>query len=345
MRTNSIILLAALLPAAAFAQEKPFTVTVKTALDIHTIVLNRYTLATGGHKDTATVIDGKAIFKGMVDERQIGQLTMPQKQGGGLFYLESGNITVDIPNKIVGGTPLNKDFQAYRILINQMVDSASAAGKATTEFDRTLLNAKFNVIRKFMAAHPSSAISVDLLNQIGIGYKDQELMMVQYDKLTAAAKKSPQGKELLNRIKGMGAAQPGNMAPAFTLPDTEGKNVSLADYKGKYVLIDFWATWCGPCMAEMPNIIKAYTQYKDKNFEILGVSLDRPDSKALWLKVIQRDKLTWPQVSDLKWWNSTAALLYNVNSVPANFLVDPQGKIIATNLRAEALQKKLAEIL
>jgi alkyl hydroperoxide reductase subunit AhpC len=98
-------------------------------------------------------------------------------------------------------------------------------------------------------------------------------------------------------------------------------------------------------MAEMPNLVKAYSTYKEKNFEILGVSLDRPDSKALWLKVIKRDNLSWPQVSDLKWWNSMPALLYNISSVPANFLLDPQGKIIATNLRGEELQKKLAEIL
>jgi peroxiredoxin len=134
------------------------------------------------------------------------------------------------------------------------------------------------------------------------------------------------------------------MAPAFTLPDTSGHNVSLAEFKGKYVLIDFWATWCGPCMAEMPNVRKAYEKYKASGFEIIGVSLDRPDSKEKWKKVIVRDHLAWTHVSDLNWWNSKAALAYNINSVPANFLIDPNGKIIGKNLRGEALQDKLTGI-
>jgi len=120
--------------------------------------------------------------------------------------------------------------------------------------------------------------------------------------------------------------------------------IAKADYKGKYVMLDFWASWCGPCRAENPNVVKAYTKYKDKNFTILGVSLDRPDGKADWQKAIKSDGLSWTQVSDLKYGDNQAAALYFVQAIPSNFLLDPDGKIIAKNLRGSDLDDKLAEL-
>jgi peroxiredoxin len=132
-------------------------------------------------------------------------------------------------------------------------------------------------------------------------------------------------------------------AKEISLPDENGKTVTLSSFKGKYVLIDFWASWCGPCRGENPNVVAAYNKFKDKNFTILGVSLDQ--KKEAWLQAIKADGLTWTQVSDLQYWNSRAARDYGVQSIPANFLVDPSGNIIAQNLRGEALEAKLAEIL
>ena len=137
----------------------------------------------------------------------------------------------------------------------------------------------------------------------------------------------------------------GKPAPEISLPDPDGKEVKLSSYKGKYVLVDFWASWCGPCRAENPNVVNAYTKFKDKNFDILGVSLDRPGEKDKWLKAVKDDKLTWTHISDLQYWNSAVVPLYKIEGIPYNVLVDPSGKIIAENLRGESLEKKLSELL
>jgi thiol-disulfide isomerase/thioredoxin len=120
-------------------------------------------------------------------------------------------------------------------------------------------------------------------------------------------------------------------------------SVSLSSFKGKYFLLDFWASWCGPCRRENPNVVKAYRQYHNKGFDILGVSLD--DSKDDWLKAIKKDGLSWTQVSDLKGWKNEAATLYGIQGIPMNFLIDKEGKIIAKNLRGQDLEKRLAEVL
>ncbi len=355
-----LVALAGLLPVMVLAQKGgAYTIKADFGSGTNMVVLNRYTLRTGQHKDTARMVEGKVTFKGDVDnERQIGQLIVSgaERESGKsvVFYLEPGTITVDYATDDrrwhyrLGGTPLNREYDEYNRMLNQVMDSLHAGKPGNQQLDRfdpKVQDLKGEVIRRFIVKHPSSPVGLDQLNEFAIKSKKPDSIKAAYDLLAPAQRKSAKGIELADRIRGMQSVAINGPAPVFTLPDTEGKQVSLADFRGKYVLIDFWATWCGPCMEEMPNLVKVYAQYKDKNFEILGVSLDRPDSKQLWQTVIRRDHLDWKQVSDLKWWNSNAALLYNVNSVPANFLVDPAGKIIATNLRGEVLQKKLAEIL
>ncbi len=154
---------------------------------------------------------------------------------------------------------------------------------------------------------------------------------------------SPFTKELTARLEPMRATAQGAMAPEINLATPEGKPLALSSLRGKYVLLDFWASWCGPCRQENPNVVKAYNKFKDKGFTIYSVSLDQ--DKGKWLKAIETDGLTWYHVSDLAGWNSTGGAAYGVKAIPQSFLIDPQGHIIAKNLRGEALDTKLAEVL
>ena len=154
---------------------------------------------------------------------------------------------------------------------------------------------------------------------------------------------SPFTKELTARLEPLRATAQGTMAPEINLATPTGPKLALSSLRGKYVLIDFWASWCGPCRQENPNVVKAYNQFKDKGFTIYSVSLDQ--DKAKWERAIASDGLTWNHVSDLAGWNSVAGAAYGVKAIPQSFLIDPQGKIIAKNLRGEALVAKLAEVL
>ena len=152
----------------------------------------------------------------------------------------------------------------------------------------------------------------------------------------------PQVKPFLENIKRMKGVSIGSEAPEIALPSPTGEIKRLSDYRGKYVLIDFWASWCGPCRRENPNVIKTYATYKDKGFEIFGVSLDQ--EKSAWIAAIQKDQLTWPHVSDLQYWNSVAAQAYQVSAIPMTYLVDPKGNIVAKGLRGDSLNQFLANL-
>jgi peroxiredoxin len=165
----------------------------------------------------------------------------------------------------------------------------------------------------------------------------------RYARLSAPAKESLYGKMVGSTIDDARIGAIGTPALDFTQNDPDGKAVSLSSFKGKYVLVDFWASWCKPCRMENPNVVEAYRKFNEKNFTVLGVSLDR--SREPWLQAIKDDRLEWTHVSDLKFWSNAVAQQYRISSIPQNLLIDPKGVIIAKNLRGAELQQRLASLL
>lgn len=188
--------------------------------------------------------------------------------------------------------------------------------------------------------------SLGVINLLQSNVIDRDKYMDTYQKVAEKLKREwpnvEHAKQFVSMVDKMKAIAIGQIAPEIALPDTTGQVVKLSSMKGKYVLVDFWAKWCGPCRKENPNVVRAYKQYKDKGFTVFGVSLDR--SKQDWMRAIREDGLTWTHVSDLKYWQSEAAKTYNITGIPFSLLLDPNGVIIAKNLRGQALDAKLAEI-
>jgi peroxiredoxin len=279
------------------------------------------------------------------------------------FFADPGKVTITgyrdsmWTSKVKGGPTQTLFLQAdekFREIMKPAENLSQAYGAAQQsqnvneimriqqEFNRLQDSAK-SFAKSFVLTNRNSIIaayfSLVYLNEPG----KEDLMKTIYDTLTPAVKKSFFGTKMGDLVSAMSKTAIGVLAPDFTQNDPTGKPVSLSSLRGQYVLVDFWASWCQPCRQENPNIVNAYNAYKDKGFTILGVSLDQ--DKAAWEKAIMDDKLTWNHVSDLKYWDNAAAKTYGIRSIPASFLLDKEGKIIAKDLRGEALTAKLAELM
>ncbi|HEX8019727.1 TlpA disulfide reductase family protein [Mucilaginibacter sp.] len=281
------------------------------------------------------------------------------------FYIEPGKISLkaadSLKNITVSGSQINDDAAVFRAQRQPTEDKFTALNKefASTP-DSLKTDAFINKMRsresqymgelrvsglEFAKTHPKSYISLLTLQQAAADTLISEDAAKAYSNLSPQLKNTPLGKTIPLLLASSTNTRIGSQAIDFAQETPEGKTIKLSDFKGKYVLVDFWASWCGPCREENPNVLAAYNKYKGKGFTILGISLDNPGKKDAWVKAIADDKLTWIQVSDLKGWNNVVALQYGVRSIPSNFLIDPAGKIIAKGLRAEGLNSKLAELL
>ncbi len=248
---------------------------------------------------------------------------------------------------------LTRVMQGTKAQLDGLSQRYNAAGQAGKADSMAAIEKQYYVIQGGNTAKVKTLIrhnAASVVSGFAVGaFLNPEEEFQFADSVAAVQRKanpdSPFAKELTARLEPMRATATGTQAPEINLPTPEGGTLALSSLRGKYVLIDFWASWCGPCRQENPNVVKAYNQFKDKGqgFTIYSVSLDQ--DKAKWLKAIAADGLTWHHVSDLAGWNSVAGAAYGVKAIPQSFLIDPQGKIIAKNLRGAALAAKLAEVL
>lgn len=344
------------------------------------VYFNYYNATTKSrYTDSALIKNGIVIFKGILNEPVSAQVKIATgpidektKRAKSIFpkdyynlYLEPANMELtandSLSNSTITGSGMQKDFLSIRNAVdaydpvfdkfyeayqnyNQKNDSVNRK-KVNDAIDSLENEVNEKVYKPFIIANANKTpVALYALTQFaGYDIKPEQVEPL-LEKLNATYRDLPSGKNLKERIDLAKETAVGKNAIDFTQPDTLGKPISLSSFKGKYVLIDFWASWCGPCRAENPQVVSTFNKFRDKNFTILSVSLDRPGQKEKWIKAIHDDRLAWNHVSDLQFWDNAVAKRYGIQAIPQNLLVDPAGKIIAKNIHGDELEKKLKEL-
>lgn len=316
-----------------------------------------YYYSTDGEKtDTIKINGGKFTWSGTVNGPQKAMIFLP---GASIpFYIEPGVMRIDgkadrLDSLKITGSKTHDEAKRFAGEFRQLSEQkkqlhekmAAATGDELRELmgkEVLLKKETFEKELRYIKEHPESVISSSLVSSKAAldGYNDG---IIAFNALSESFRNSARGKEIAKRLEILKRSRLGGTIPDFEQNDPDGKSVRFADFKGKYIFIDFWASWCAPCREENPNVLSAYNKFKNKNFTVIGVSLDSDRDK--WKQAIKEDNMPWAMVSDLKGMNNEISSYFGINGVPSTLLIDPAGKIIAKDLRGEALHQKLAELL
>lgn len=366
---NLILLFILAFPISVFAQSFSIKGYGKSFKDGDKIFLT-YNQGDDLIQDSTIVKSGFFELKGIVKDITRGYLSRNDnpRYAYELFdsfdvYIEPGNIllhsTDTLNHSILSGTPLNNDYAILvaalkpitekrnklkdpdKLSIEELKDSALVKSIKQKQYDGYMetFAPQFN----FISHHPKSYVSLITLSRLARTSVIMPQVEASFSKLSNNLKITPEGKEINRRLQMSKMITVGMMAKNFIQNDRHGNPVSLKDFAGKYILLDFWASWCLPCREENPNLIEAYQKYKSRNFKIISISIDTQKDKDKWLKAIEEDKLPWLQLSDLKKQNE-AAKVYGITTIPANVLIDPSGKVIAKDIKGKELHRFLASI-
>ena len=337
------------------------TGTVEGASDGDTVYLQEANGRNLTKLDTAVITKGTFTFEGTQDS-VVSRYVTCEVNGEPLmidFFLENGKIKINLSqeNNSATGTANNDAYQEIRAQINglnkQMMSIYESMSDTTlTDEQREAKGKEMENLENSMISAIKAGINKNITNPVGVLLLKQNYYYMDVADLDPLMPQIPAAYDndeaivkIKNNVEKMKATAVGQKFTDFEMQTPEGKTVKLSDYvgKGKVVLVDFWASWCGPCRREMPNLVEAYAKYKNKNFEIVGVSLDQ--SADAWKEAIKKLNITWPQMSDLKYWNCEGAQLYAVSSIPHTVLIDGEGTILARGLHGDELQEKIAEAI